>query len=227
MYPGGDFAKILGEGHEDGRFWVPAEVDVSIRPGWFWHKSQDSLVRSPGNLLDLYYSSVGRNSNLLLNVPPDQRGLLNEADVKSLMAFRELREKEFCKDLALGHKASSSPARGRNFRASNINDGNPETYWCPRDGAKDSFIKIDLGPSTIVNRIVLGEYIRLGQRVQAFTVEGLEGGKWKKLIEGTTIGHKVIRKFPAINTSAIRVTFNKSKAVPLISELELYRAPGE
>jgi alpha-L-fucosidase len=227
MYPGGDFAKILGEGHEDGRFWVPAEVDVSIRPGWFWHRSQDSLVRSPENLLDLYYSSVGRNSNLLLNVPPDQRGLLNEADVKSLLAFRELREKEFSRDIARGHKASSSPARGRNFRASNINDGNPETYWCPRDGEKDSFIKIDLGMSTIVNRIVLGEYIRLGQRVQAFTVEGLEGGKWKKLIEGTTIGHKVIRKFPAINTSAIRVTFNKSNAVPLISDLELYRAPGE
>ena len=227
MYPGGDFAKILGEGHEDGKYWVPAEVDVSIRPGWFWHASQDSLVRSPENLLDLYYSSVGRNSNLLLNVPPDKRGLLNEADVKSLMAFRELREKEFPKDLARGRKASSSWARGCNFRASNINDGNPETYWCPREGQADPFLKIDLGMSTIVNRIVIGEYIKLGQRVQEYTVEGLEGGKWKKLIEGTTIGHKVIRKFPAINTSAIKVTFHKSKAVPLISTLELYRAPGE
>ena len=72
MYPGGDFAEILGEGHEDGNYWVPAEVDVSIRPGWFYHKNQDSLVRSPENLMELYYSSVGRNSNLLLNVPPDR-----------------------------------------------------------------------------------------------------------------------------------------------------------
>ena len=100
MYPGGDFAKILGEGHEDGNYWVPAEVDVSIRPGWFYHQSQDSLVRIPENLMELYYSSVGRNSNLLLNVPPDRRGLLHENDVKSLLAFRELREKEFSNDLA-------------------------------------------------------------------------------------------------------------------------------
>ncbi len=88
-------------------YWVPAEVDVSIRPGWFWHESQDSLVRTPENLLELYYSSVGRNSNLLLNVPPDKRGLLNEKDVESLMAFRELREKEFANELAKGKKVIS------------------------------------------------------------------------------------------------------------------------
>ena len=95
MYPGGDFASILGQGQEDGKYWVPAEVDVSIRPGWFYHKSQDSLVRSPENLMELYYSSVGRNSNLLLNVPPDRRGLLHENDIKSLLGFRELLKKEF------------------------------------------------------------------------------------------------------------------------------------
>src|SRR5512136_3419252 len=100
MYPGGDFAKILGEGHADGNYWVPAEVDVSIRKGWFYHRTQDSLVRSPENLMDLYYASVGRDCNLLLNVPPDRRGLLHENDVKSLLAFRELREKEFSTDLA-------------------------------------------------------------------------------------------------------------------------------
>ena len=102
MYPGGDFAKILGEGHENGKYWVPAEVDVSIRPGWFYHQKEDSLVRSPENLMELYYSSVGRNSNLLLNVPPDRRGLLHENDVKSLLAFRELLKKEFETDVAKG-----------------------------------------------------------------------------------------------------------------------------
>lgn len=227
MYPGGDFAKILGEGHQDGKYWVPAEVDVSIRPGWFWHQRQDTKVRSPENLMDLYYSSVGRNSNLLLNVPPDIRGVLHENDVASLLKFRELREKEFAADLARGRKVRPSSFRGRGFEASNINDGNPETYWAAKDKQISADLIIDLGSETEMNRIILREYIRLGQRVQAFTVEALINGKWNKLIDGTTIGHKVIRKFPVVRTSKIRVVISKSKACPVISDVELYRAPGE
>ena len=227
MYPGGDFAKILGEGHEDGNYWVPAEVDVSIRRGWFYHESQDSMVRSPENLLELYYSSVGRNSNLLLNVPPDRRGLLHENDVKSLMGFRELREKEFAIELAKGKKASSDVSRGKGYKAINVNDGNPGTYWATPDEVTTGNVVIDLGTETEVNRILIQEYIRLGQRVQEFRVEAFADGSWQTLIDGTTIGHKVIRKFPVVSTSKIRVTISKSKATPLISNIELYRAPGE
>ncbi len=138
MYPGGNFASILGEGHADGNYWVPAEVDVSIRPGWFYHQSQDSLVRTPENLMELYYSSVGRNSNLLLNVPPDRRGLLNENDVKSLLGFRELREKEFATDLARGKSAQASQYRGRQYTAAFVNDGDPETYWATSDNVRSA-----------------------------------------------------------------------------------------
>jgi alpha-L-fucosidase len=226
MYPGGDFAKILGEGHEDGNYWIPAEVDVSIRPGWFYHISQDSLVRSPENLMELYYSSVGRNSNLLLNVPPDRRGLLNEKDVKSLLSFRELREKEFETDIAKGKKVSVSERRGKDYDESNINDANPETFWATGDSQTSGEIVIDLGAETEVNRILLQEYIKLGQRVQEFKVEGFIDGEWKQLLEGTTIGHKVIRKFPVTKASKIKVTISKSKACPVISNIELYRAPG-
>ncbi len=227
MYPGGNFASILGEGHEDGNYWVPAEVDVSIRRGWFWHQSQDSLVRSPENLMDLYYSSVGRNSNLLLNVPPDKRGLLHENDVKSLLAFRDLREKEFETELAYGNKASASASRGKDYRALNAIDGNPETYWAAKDDQTTADITIDLGSETEVNRILIQEYIKLGQRVQEFNVEAFTGGEWKQLIDGTTIGYKIIRKFPVVKTSSIRVTISKAKACPVISNIELYRAPGE
>jgi len=227
LYPGGNFASILGEGHEDGKFWVPAEVDVSIRRGWFWHQSQDSLVRSPENLMDLYYASVGRNCNLLLNVPPDNRGLLHENDVKSLLAFRTLREKEFETDLAKDKIAISSDDRGKGYRPLNVNDGNPETYWASPDGITDSKVIIRLGEKTEVNRIVIQEYIQLGQRVEEFTVEALIDGEWKQLIDGTTIGYKIIRKWPVIRTSQIRVSINKSKACPVISNIELYRAPGE
>jgi alpha-L-fucosidase len=226
MYPGGDFAKILGEGHENGNWWVPAEVDVSIRPGWFYHSRQDSMVRSPENLMDLYYSSVGRNSNLLLNVPPDRRGILNEKDVQSLMAFKELRDKEFATDLAKGKKIFSTSARGKMYTALNINDGNPETYWATSDYQTAGDIIIDLGSETEVNRILIQEYIKLGQRIQEYKVSSFDKGKWKLLAEGTTIGNKVIRKFPVIKTSKIKITFSKSKACPVISNIELFRAPG-
>lgn len=227
MYPGGDFASILGEGHEDGKYWVPAEVDVSIRRGWFYHPSQDSLVRSPGNLMNLYYSSVGRNSNLLLNIPPDREGLLHENDVRSLLAFRELREKEFASELARGKKATSDVSRGKGFRASNVNDGNPETYWAAPDNVTSATITIDLGMETEVNRILVQEYIKLGQRIQEFKAEALVNGDWQPLVEGTTVGYKIIRKFPLLKTSRIRFIVARSKACPLISNIELFRAPGE
>jgi len=227
MYPGGNFARILGAGHEDGKYWVPAEVDVSIRPGWFWHSSQDSMVRTPENLLELYYSSVGRNSNLLLNVPPDKRGLLNEKDVESLLSFRALREKEFASELAGGKNVTASTARGKNYMGSNVNDGDPETYWATKDDQTTGDLVIDLQSETEVNRILLQEYVRLGQRVMEFRVEAFSGGNWVTVAEGTTIGHKIIRKFPTVTASKIRVSVTKAKACPTISNIELFRAPGD
>lgn len=225
MYPGGDFAKILGEGHENGNYWVPAEVDVSIRRGWFYHKTQDSLVRSAENLLELYYSSVGRNSNLLLNVPPDRRGLLHENDVKSLLAFRELLNKEFETDLAKDKTVTSSSDRGKGYNASGINDGKPDTYWATKDEVTTGELIIDLGAETEVNRIMVQEYIKLGQRVQEFKVSAYVTDNWQPVLDGTTIGHKIIRRFPVIKTSKIKIIISKSKACPVISNVELFRSP--
>ena len=226
MYPGGNFASILGEGHADGNYWVPAEVDVSIRPGWFYHHSQDSLVRTPENLMELYYSSVGRNSNLLLNVPPDRRGLLNENDVKSLLGFRELREKEFATDLARGKSAQASQYRGRQYTAAFVNDGDPETYWATSDNVRSASVTINLGARTEVNRVLIQEYIKLGQRVSRYSVYAMSDDNWVKVAEGTTIGHKVIRKFPVVTTTDIRISIDDAKACPAISNIELFRAPG-
>jgi alpha-L-fucosidase len=226
MYPGGDFASILGAGHEDGNYWVPAEVDVSIRPGWFYHAKQDSQVKSPEKLMDLYYASVGRNCNLLLNVPPDRRGMLNEKDVKSLIGFRELRDKEFADELARGRKAEASTTRGKKFLPSFANDDDPETYWAAPDDVKSASLTINLGAVTEVNRVLIQEYIRLGQRVKKYSVLALVNDNWTKVVEGTTIGYKVIRKFPVVKTSAIRIYIEDSKACPAISNIELFRAPG-
>jgi alpha-L-fucosidase len=227
MYPGGDFAKILGEGHENGKYWVPAEVDVSIRPGWFYHAKEDSLVRSPENLMELYYSSVGRNSNLLLNVPPDRRGLLHENDVRSLLEFSELLKNEFKTEVAKGKSVEASSSRGKEYKASNVTDGNPETYWATDDSQTSGDLIIDLGSETEVNRILIQEYIKLGQRVQQFSVSAFVDNAWEPVIEGTTIGKKIIRKFPVVKTSKIKISIIKSKACPVISNVEIYRAPGE
>lgn len=227
MYPGGPFAKILGQGHENGKYWVPAEVDVSIRPGWFWHAREDSLVKSPEKLLDIYYTSVGRNCNLILNVPPDRRGLINENDIKSLLGFKALLDREFANELAHGRKVTASDTRGRKFSPFNVNDGNPETYWAPNDNVISADITIDLVKETEVNRILLQEYIKLGQRVQEFKVEALCDGVWKDVVEGTTIGYKIIRKFPTLKASKVKVTILKARACPVISSIELYRAPGD
>ncbi len=227
MWPGGNFARELGEGHENGNYWVPAEVDVSIRRGWFYHQNQDSLVRSPENIMDLYYSSVGRNSNLLLNVPPDRRGLLHENDVKSLLEFKDMLVKEFETDVARGKKVSVSQRRGKDYKGSNVNDGDPETYWTTSDSTKTGELIIDLGTETEVNRIILQEGIKLGQRVREFSVSAFNNGEWTQLLQGTTIGYKVIRKFPVVKTTKIKVMISRSKACPVISNIELYRAPGE
>lgn len=227
MYPGGPFAKVLGKGHEDGQYWVPAEVDVSVRPGWFWHKSEDSLVKSPEKLLDIYYTSVGRNCNLLLNVPPDNRGLINENDIKSLTEFRKLLDREFENELARGKKVTATDTRGKKYAPSNVNDGNPHTFWAANDGVTAADLVINLGKETEINRILIQEYISLGQRVQEFKVEVLSGDRWVEAVEGTTVGYKIIRKFPVITASAVKIKILKSKACPLISEIQLFRAPGD
>ena len=125
-----------------------------------------------------------------------------------------------------GKKVISSVCRGKGFHASNITDGNPDTYWATEDSQTKADFVIDLGAPTEVNRILIQEYISLGQRVRGYKVEAMVGKEWQKVVDGTTIGYKVIRRFPVVEASKIRVSISKSKACPVISNVELYRAPG-
>jgi alpha-L-fucosidase len=121
--------KLLNTGSENGTHWIPAEVDVSIRPGWFYHEHEDDKVRTPENLFELYLSSVGRGSLLLLNVPPDKRGLFHEKDVQSLKGFRDILDREFKTDLALNANVTSTGYRGKSkqFAPSALTDWHKET----------------------------------------------------------------------------------------------------
>jgi alpha-L-fucosidase len=216
--------KLLNTGSPDGKEWVPAEVDVSIRPGWFYHAKEDSLVKTPQQLFEIYLTSVGRGSTLLLNVPPDKRGLLHENDVKALQGFRKLLDTEFAVNLAKNAKTSASSFRGKSiiFSPANITDGNKNTYWATDDGITAGSFEMDLPKASTVKYIVLQEYIKLGQRVQSFTVEAWKDNAWEKVAEGTTIGYKRILRIEPVKTSRIRVNITGSKTCPVISNAEIY-----
>lgn len=215
---------ILGRGSEDGNRWIPAETDVSIRPGWFYHQKEDSLVKTPQQLFDIYLKSVGRGALLLLNIPPDKRGLINNNDVKALAGFKELLQKEFNTNLTKGAKISTSATRGKSLKyaAANLIDGNKDTYWATDDQTTTGDITVDFTKTKQVKYIVLQEYIKLGQRIKSFHVDYWNGKKWETLTSATTIGYKRILKIDPVQTQKIRICFTESKACPVISNLEIY-----
>jgi alpha-L-fucosidase len=215
---------LLNTGSPDGKNWVPAEVDVSIRPGWFYHAREDSLVKTPQQLFDIYLTSVGRGSTLLLNIPPDKRGLFHVNDVKALEGFAALLKKEFSSNLAAQAKVSASNVRGKQkqFAAANLVDGKKETYWATDDGVTSATIEIDLQKNSLVKYIVLQEYIPLGQRVQSFAVDIWKNQSWIKAADATTIGYKRILKLDSTETKKIRVTIKSAKACLVLSDIEVY-----
>jgi len=216
--------QLLNEGHEDGSAWIPAEVDVSIRPGWFYHSKEDSLVKSGEKLFEIYLTSVGRGSTLLLNIPPDQRGLIHENDLQSLQGLRKILDTELKNNLALNATAKASSHRGDAdpFSPQMAIDQNPETYWATDDAVRAAHIEIDLGKPQMVKYIQLQEYIKLGQRVKSFKVEAWDGASWKVLANATTIGYKRILRLQPTETSRLKITIVNSKACPLISNIELF-----
>jgi len=216
--------KLLNEGSENGTSWIPAETDVSIRPGWFFHEKENDKVKNPEQLFDIYLTSVGRGSVLLLNIPPDRRGLIHENDRRALQGFHELLKKEFRTNLASGAKVIASSTRGNDpgFNASNTTDGNKETYWATDDETNTGWIEVDLDGEKKIKYVVIQEFIKLGQRVRTFSIEIWKDGKWNKVASGTTIGYKRILKISTAETGKVRVNIHDSRACPVISNLEVY-----
>jgi alpha-L-fucosidase len=176
--PGDVRARDSGTGTRNGKHWLPAECDVSIRPGWFWHERENSRVKTPDQLVDLYFKSVGRGASFLLNVPPDRRGLLHEADVASLAAFGEWRRK---------------------------------TFTGPRPAA--------------FNVVRLREDIRLGQRIERFTVEYRADGEWRPFAAGTSVGSCRLLRGDRVTGSDVRVRA-EAPADPVLSEVATFLDGG-
>lgn len=227
FYPGSPNYAELRTGHEDGTHWVPAEVDVSIRPGWYYHPSEDHKVKTLPHLLDIYYNSIGRNASLLINFPVDTRGLIHENDVAQILKLAEAVKADFAHDLARDKNATATNTRGnsKKYRAENITDGNPDSYWATDDGVIQASVTIDLGEPTEFNRFLVQEDIRLGQRIKKFTVEIPQGDEWIEIASETTIGRKRILRLDDVTASKVRLNILDSKACPVISNIELYNAP--
>ncbi len=227
FWPGSPNYKELTNGHEDGTHWLPAEVDVSIRPGWYYHKSEDHKVRSVKTLVDIYYNSIGRNASFLLNFPVDARGLIHENDVDHLMKIVNVIKKDFETNLATDVSAEASNVRGNSnkYNAAQTINGNKDTYWATDDNVTNASLIIDFGKETTFNRFLAQEYIPLGQRVKKFSIEALIGDEWKEIDTQTTIGYKRILRFNNVTTSKLRFNILDAKGCPVISNIEIYHAP--
>lgn len=195
---GAAVTRMLQQGDPDGSVWRPGETDVSIRPGWFNHAAEDAKVRSVENLVSLYFSSVGRNSKLLLNVPPTRQGLLNDVDMTRLTGMHHRLEALFTNDALHGKKLP----------------------WQAHDRSGGG--EIDLGRPTTVSIVDLAEEITHGQVVARYRVEGFDGGAWKTLSRGTTIGYRKLDRFPAATIERVRLTIEDAVETPRPVTLRLF-----
>ena len=209
----------LNRGNVNGKHWIPAEADVSIRPGWFYHAKEDSKVKSPKTLFNLYLKSVGNGGNLLLNVPPDRTGRINSVDSASLMGFRCLRDEAFANDLFKGATLRTNSNQPK--KLSHLLDHSIQTYWASSLQANTEIIVL-LPKKTNINTVVLEEMIAYGQRVCDFTIEVFDGHAFQKIFTGTTIGRKKIASFTKQETAKLRITILNAKAAPVLRNISGY-----
>lgn len=221
---GGSNFKYLNTGDPNGNKWIVGQCDVSIRPGWFYHTAQDDQVKSPEQLIDIYYKSVGRNAFLLLNLPPDKRGLIHENDVDTLLAFKKILDQTFAENLASGAAATADNVRlsHEKFSPDNVLDENPQTYWATDDERTAGTLTINFPTPTSFDHVVIQEPIRFGQRISQFEIDVKSGESWNTVFQGTTIGYKRIARFEPVESAAVRIKVLEANNVPAISTIKVY-----
>lgn len=213
----------LNTGEAEAPDWVPGECDVSIREGWFYHP--DQKPKSLEELMEIYFKSVGRNCVLLLNVPPNPDGRLDDADVSRLRELKAVVEQIFAVDLASDASATSSDVRGGSseYDPSKVLDGSLDTFWAGSPGKQTGTVELELNGEKTFDVIRLQEPIQLGQRVAAYRIEAWHGGTWNEITKGTTIGHKKLDRLPRpVTTHRVRFVIEKALAEPLIAEIGLH-----
>ena len=217
------------EGTRNGNYWMPAECDVPLRPGWFYHPSQDEQAKSPYQLLDLYYQSVGHGADLDLGIAPNRKGQIDQRDVASLQGFGDLLKQTFTVNLAKAAVFTASNIRGndnRKYGPARLIDDDRYSYWATDDSVTEPQLVVDMGKTITFNVIRLRENIKLGQRISSFTIEAFEEGQWKQVGAGTSIGaNRLIRFQQNVVTSKVRVSITSSGACVALSDFGLFKEP--
>ena len=201
--------------------WYPSEVDVSIRPGWFYHSTEDNYIKSPEKLMDIYFNSIGKNSTLLLNIPPDKNGLINDRDVNVLKVFHNNLRQIFNQNI--GKEASISDSEFNfNHTPSKVVDEKMNTYWSPSAKNSAPNLLFEWKEPIWFNVLSISEYIKYGQRIGSFKLEIFENDEWITKVSGTTVGYKRLLTFPYIRTNKARLIFSDFRFTPMISEVGFY-----
>ncbi|MEO8560645.1 MAG: alpha-L-fucosidase [bacterium] len=218
--------RSLQQGDPLGTVWRPGEADVSIRPGWFWHREEDEKVRSLANLVGLYYSSVGHNAGFLLNVPPTPDGVFHDTDVARLSAFGDRIGQSFATNLALGARVRTSSAQDRARQGARALDADLDTHWAPsRAPSPDApaWLELALPAPQRIDVIALQEAIAEGQHVAYYRVLGHSAAGWRTLSWGTTIGSKKLDRIDPVTVDAVRLEISSAFATPRIAAIGLFR----
>lgn len=222
LYPNGrDSIPALRHGQENGTRWAPAEADVSIRRGWFYHDNEEP--KTAEKLFDIYLTSVGRGGTLLLNLAPDRRGRVPEQDIESLMQWRKMVEEAFAVDLAAEAEFSASSSRGCGFGAKSM-QGENKAFWATKDDVTTGDVMLKWSEPVDIKYVMIQEHIALGQRIREFAVEAQVGEEWQQVAKGTTVGYKRILPLAdgGITTSAIRVRFLDARGPLTIDRIAAY-----
>ena len=206
--------------------WYPAEIDVSIRPGWFYHNNEDELIKTPEKLVDIYFNSVGLNGVLLLNIPPTTHGLIHENDNKSLQGMRYILDETFKENYASSAKTiATNEVKG--FEAKNILDNDLQTYWTTDKYLNTASIEIQLTRGRTFNCVMLQENILEGQRIEKFHLEYWDGQLYRTFAKGTTIGYKRLLKFPDVYADRVKLVIEQCRTNPTLSTFGIFKTPPE
>lgn len=219
-----EYPERFAAGQENGTHWVPAEADVSIRPGWYYHAHEDDKVKTLEELTEIYYQSIGSNAALLINFPVDRRGLIHENDETQILTLATKIKKDFEVDLISKATVSASNERGKGFESKNVLGLDLANYWAASDGIIQNEILLAWEQPVTINRFLAQEFIPLGQRVKSFVLEAKLGGQWKVIHKGTTIGAKRILRFDTVQTTDLRLTIQDAKASPTLARLGVFFA---
>ena len=227
-HPGGS-SQGLNSGERPGTHWIPAECDVSIRPGWFYHAAEDAKVKTRDQLLRIYYASVGRGCCLNLNLPPDRRGRIHENDVAALREFRQALDATFGTDLARSGRLAASNTRGqaRDYAPQNLVDGARHTYWATDDGVLTPEVSLEFPRPVTFNVVRLREALPLGQRIDAFALDAWQDDRWQEFAHGTSIGSQRLVRTGNVTTSKVRLRITEAAASPALAELGLFLEPSD